>query len=142
MGGYAVVYRFYDLAIKVGRVSSQEVDYQRLFAARGLALPVLAFHSEPDGLPAAVRRELCPVHGVRREIMPDPAPCRCAEAPAALVMPLTDANATIEPDDLRAFLIGFSREAEQLGLFWDARPSNVARYQGRLVALDFGEPSF
>jgi hypothetical protein len=141
MGGYAVVFRLHGLAVKVGRVAPQEADYQRLFAARGLALPVLACYPALDGLPEPVRREVCPLHGVRREIMPAPAPCRCNEPPAALLMPLTDANATIEADDLRAFIMGFSREAEQAGLFWDARPSNVARYRGRLVALDFGEPS-
>ncbi len=141
MGGYAVVYRLLGLAVKLGRVTSPEADTQRLFAARGLALPVLAYYPELAGLPDPVRREVCPRHGVRREILPAPAPCRCAELPAALVMPLTDAHATIEPDDLRTFIMGFSREAEQSGLVWDARPANVARYQGRLVALDFGEPS-
>ena len=34
----------------------------------------------------------------------------------------------------------FSRDCQtQLDRAWDARPANVAYYQGRLVALDFGE---
>jgi PRTRC genetic system protein C len=141
MGGYAVVYGFNDAALKVGRIAPQEADYQRHFAAQGLALPVLAYTPDLD-LPAAISREICPVHGVRQEILPpNHAPCSCDTPQAALLMPVTDADARIEPDDLRAFMMGFSRDAEQAGLFWDVRPANVARYRGRLVAIDFGEPS-
>lgn len=41
-----------------------------------------------------------------------------------------------------AFVMGFLQGltvGQQLGHCWDARPANVARYRGNLVALDFGE---
>jgi PRTRC genetic system protein C len=141
-GGYAVVYRINDFALKVGRIEPDEVEAQRHFATQGLALPVLSYQPELD-LPEAVSRELCPRHGLRQEILPLDQPCSCDEAQAALLMPVADCDlAGVAPDEIRAFIAGFARACEtQLGRFWDTRPSNVACYQGRLVALDFGATS-
>lgn len=144
MGGYAVVYRVGPgVVVKVGRVKPEEVEAQRYWARRLLALPVWDYR--PKGpVPARIAQELCPVHGIRREILPEGAPCSCdVEHHDLLLMPEAD-NAPVDTKSqaYRAFVMFFSRDCEQqLGHYWDARPSNVASYQGRLVALDFGEES-
>jgi hypothetical protein len=143
MGGYAVVYRVKPgLAAKVGCIELAEVAAQRHFAGQGLALPVLDYRAEWP-VPDQIGREVCPVHGLRREILPPAAgySCTCGFDPAILLMPEAD-GIPVDPTstEYRAFVMGFSRDCEQqLGLYWDARPANVARYRGRLVALDFGE---
>jgi len=136
MGGYAVVYDWQGQALKVGGIEPDEVEAQRHFAGQGLALPVLGYWPEID-LPESISREVCPVHGVRREILPaEHQSCSSGEPQAALLMPVADGG---EADELRAFIAGFAQDCEQqLGRFWDTRPGNVARYRGRLVALDFG----
>ncbi|GAB4430168.1 MAG: hypothetical protein Kow0031_10970 [Anaerolineae bacterium] len=46
----------------------------------------------------------------------------------------------IDPDEITAQR-HFARDCErELGRVWDARPANVARYKGRLIALDMGNP--
>jgi len=143
MGGLAVVYRVSPgLAAKVGRIEPAEAAAQRHFARQGLALPVLDYVAEWP-VPGHIGREVCPRHGLRREILPPAAgyPCACGSDQAVLLMPEAD-DAPLDPDstEYRAFTLGFLRDcAAQLGLYWDARPANVARYRGRLVALDFGE---
>jgi hypothetical protein len=138
-GGAGVIYRVGPgVVAKVGRVAPDEVEAQRHFARQGLAVPVLAYQAEVE-LPAAVSREVCPVHGSRREILPEGERCTCGEPQAVLVMPEADCVTEIPAETRRAFIMGFSRDAEeQLGLAWDARPQNMAYYQDRLVALDFG----
>ena len=144
MGGYAVVYRVAPgVVAKVGRIEPEEAAAQRHFARQGLALPVLDYRAAWPA-PERIDRELCPRHGLRQEILPEGYPCTCGTlAHDVLLMPETDA-APVDPTsiDCQAFVMGFSRDCEaQLGHLWDARPANVARYRGRLVALDFGEES-
>ncbi len=76
--------------------------------------------------------------------MPDgQPPCGCAQPADILLMPLATPLPSDEDDQLytRAFIAGFACDCErELGRTWDARPANVARYQGRLIALDMGNP--
>jgi len=138
-GGSAVIYRVAPgIVAKVGEVAPEEAEAQQHFAGQGLALPVLDYR-EAVALPAAVSREACPVHGVRQEFLPAGYPCTCGQPRAVLLMPEADCATDIPRDDQRAFIMGFTGDAQQqLGLYWDARPSNMAWYQGRLIALDFG----
>lgn len=144
-GGLASVYRVAPgVAAKVGEIKPEEVEAQRHFARQGMALPVLDYQAAVE-LPAKVSREACPVHGHRREFLPEGYDCTCGQPRAVLLMPTADDNALedVSREELQAFMMGFSRDCEQqLGHCWDARPANVARYQGRLVALDFGEEEF
>ena len=143
MGGYAVVYGIDDTALKVGHIEPNEVEAQRHFAALGLALPILDYHPEIN-LPKAIGREICPIHGIRQEILPhDHQLCSCEEAQSALLMPIVDCDlADVDPGDVQTFIAGFARDCEiQLGRYWDTRPANVARYHGNLIALDFGQTS-
>lgn len=144
LGGYAVVYRIVPgVAAKVGRIKPKEAEAQRHFARQGLALPVWDYRAGCQ-VPERVDREICPVHGLRREILPEGLACTCGSPQHdVLLMPEAD-GAPVDPNstECRAFMICFSQDCErQLGLLWDARPANVAYYQGRLVALDFGEES-
>lgn len=140
-GGFAVVYQVAPgVVAKVGQIGQKEVEAQRYFARQKLALPVLDYQPEAE-LPAKVSREVCPIHGPRKKILPeDGYVCTCNSAQAVLLMPLADSTDGVSIDEIRGFLTGFSRDCEQqLGHYWDARPANVACYQGRLIALDFGE---
>lgn len=142
MGGYSLVYRLGSLAVKVGRIEPAEVAAQRHFAQVGLALPALLYRPQAD-LPLEVSYEVCPRHGLRRDILPDGQVCTCGQPADLLLMPIADPIPDAEDDSLltRAFIAGVARDCErELKRLWDTRPANVARYRGRLVALDFGDP--
>jgi hypothetical protein len=144
MGGFAVVYRVAPgVAAKVGQMGAidpNEVEAQRYFARRFLALPVWDYQAGCH-LPLAVNREVCPRHGVRREILRPGQSCACGRPLDVLLMPEADPTwVDTSSAEYRAFVMFFARDCQtQLGRAWDARPANVAYYQGRLVALDFGE---
>ena len=142
MGGYAVVYRVAPgVVAKVGQVEPEEVAAQRHFAGQALALPVLDYQEEWP-VPNQIDREVCPVHGLRREILPEAYTCTCGSDHGVLLMPEAELPVDTNSAEYRAFIMGFSRDCEQqLGHLWDARPANVARYRGKLIALDFGEES-
>lgn len=144
MGGLAVVYRVSPgVVAKVGRIDPKEAEAQDYFARRLKAVPVWDFQ-EDWKCPQTVAKEVCPVHGLRPEagiLDPDQHFCTCYGGQDILLMPEAD-DAWIDPQsvEFEAFKLGFLRECEQeLGRCWDARPANVARYLGNLVALDFGE---
>lgn len=140
-GGFALVYQVAPgVAAKVGQIGQKEVEAQRHFARQRQALPVLDYQAEVV-LPARISREVCPIHGPRKKILPeDGYICMCNSPQAVLLMPLAESAEGLSSDEIRAFMIGFSRDCEQQrGHYWDARPANVARYQGQLIALDFGE---
>jgi hypothetical protein len=126
---------------KVGQIEPSEVEAQRHFAGQGLALPVFDYQQQVE-LPPAVGREVCPVHGLRVDILPEEGyTCTCGTPQAVLLMPAADDDLDgVDQAELAAFLSDFAQRCEQeVGLRWDSRALNVARYQGRLVALDFGE---
>ena len=141
-GGFALVYRVAPgVAAKAGQVEPAEVEAQRHFAGRGLALPVFDYQEQVE-LPPADGREVCPVHGLRVDILPEEGyTCTCGSPQAVLLMPAANDDLDdLDQAELAAFLSDFAQRCEQeLGLQWDSRALNVARYQGRLVALDFGE---
>ena len=143
MGGYSVVYKFaVGLCVKVGQITVGEAEAQRHLSGRGLALPVLDYVSGIE-LAASIRRECCGRHGVRRDILAeDGVPCTCREALDALLMPIADLDvSTWDEATLFAFRLQVDQVCEkELDRIWDNRPANLACYQGRLVALDFGEP--
>jgi hypothetical protein len=91
LGGYAVVYRVAPgVAAKVGRIEPEEVEAQRHFARQGLALPVWDYRSSWP-VPKRIDREVCPVHGLRREILPAGYTCTCgSQEHAVLLMPEAD----------------------------------------------------
>ncbi|MCQ3972396.1 MAG: hypothetical protein DPW09_02995 [Anaerolineae bacterium] len=140
MGGYAVVYRVAPgVVAKVGHIEPEEVAAQRHFAGQALALPVLDYR-EAWPVPDAIDREACPVHGLRRQILPEGHSCTCGSDHGVLLMPEADLSVDTTSAEYTAFVLGFLRDClQQLGHCWDARPANVARYGGNLVALDFGE---
>ena len=140
MGGYAVVYRVAPgVVAKVGHIGSREAEAQRHFAGQVLALPVLDYR-EAWPVPDSIDREVCPIHGLRQEILPEGYICTCDSNHGVLLMPEADLSVDPTSAEYMAFVMGFSRDCEQqLGHYWDARPANMARYGGDLVALDFGE---
>ena len=141
MGGFAVVYRLAPgVAAKVGRIEPAEVEAQRYFARQFLALPVWDYQAGCR-VPLAVSQEVCPRHGLRREILPSGQSCACGQPLDVLVMPEADPTwVDTSSAEYRAFVMFFGRDCQtQLDRIWDARPANVTYYQGRLVALDFGE---
>ncbi len=143
MGGYSVVYAIVTgLCVKVGQIAEDEAEAQRHLAGRGLALPVLDYASGV-GLAAVIHRECCGRHGVRRDILAeDGVPCTCREALDALLMPIADLAVSTWDEATRfRFRLQVDQVCEkELDRIWDNRPANLACYQGRLVALDFGEP--
>jgi hypothetical protein len=142
LGGFAVVYQLHGLAAKVGQIAPDEVAAQRHFAHVGLMLPVLLYQPQVT-LPSDVSLEVCPRHGLRREFLPDGQFCTCRHQQDILLMPVAEPLTETEDTQLytRAFIAGFARDCErELDRLWDTRPSNVARYQGRMIALDMGHP--
>jgi len=146
MGGYSVVYAIAaGLCVKVGQIAEDEAEAQRHLAGWGLAVPVLDYASSLE-LAAVIHRECCGQHGIRRDtqgVAEDGVPCTCREALDALLMPIADPDvSTWDEATLFAFRLQVDHVCEEeLGRIWDYRPANLARYQGHLVALDFGEPS-
>jgi hypothetical protein len=142
LGGFSVVYRLAGLAAKVGQIAPDEAAAQRHFARVGLALPVLLYQTQVT-VPYEVSLETCPRHGLRREFLPDGQSCTCGRPVDILLMPVAEPLADSEDTQpyTRAFIAGFTRDCErELDRLWDARPSNVARYRNRLIALDLGDP--
>lgn len=140
-GGFALVYQVAPgIVAKVGDVRPEEVNAQRHFAAQGEALPVLDYR-EDIGLPDEVCEEVCPVHGLRSDIVADGLDCTCNEPRAVLLMPLAEpAWEDAKTPEGQALVRQIAQECwDDLERCWDARPGNLAHYQGHLVALDFGE---
>lgn len=147
-GGYALVYEVAPgVVAKVGNLEPDEVEAQEHFAAQGKALPVWDYKSMVD-LPLEVSKEACPFHGARADILPfgpddEDWACTCGELQAILLMPRAEeVGQETSPEDLASFMEDVSTACwVELNRCWDLRPANVARYQGHLVALDFGEES-
>lgn len=145
MGGYSVVYAIASgLCVKVGKITEGEAETQRHLARRGLAVPVRD-HAPGLELAVVIHRECCGRHGVRRDtrsVAEDGVLCTCGEGLDALLMPIADPDISAWDERARhAFRLQVDRVCEEeLRNIWDFRPANLACYQGRLVALDFGEP--
>jgi hypothetical protein len=140
-GGYAMVYEIAPgVVAKVGEIKPNEAWMQQYYAGKKRALPVFDYQPEVE-LPTAVSKECCPVHGLRREILPDHGyACTCGKPQAVLLMPKAELPEDLKSEAVRAFMMGFAQECDrEFDFYWDSRPKNVARYEGQWVALDFGE---
>jgi hypothetical protein len=135
-GGFANIYRVAPgFVAKVGAVSDEEFILQQKAAAVGLAIPPADYTADAV-LPAVVRREACPVHGLRRHIVACGCDCACQGEIAVLLMPEArePAQERLADEVDRLF-----ESLEAAGVWWyDPRPSNILSYQGLLVACDFG----
>lgn len=148
-GAYRAVYRVAPgLVVKIGLIDPDEVDAQHHLAAQARALPVLGYDEVPE-LPNWLERHACALCSSRDAgVQPndggnlsDYYTCSCGMQ-SAVLMPeaVPVAMGDSSPDDEIA---AFMREIkaiclEELDRPWDAAARHVARYQGRLVALDFG----
>ena len=74
------------------------------------------FDYQPHGeLPPVVEREVCPVHGLRVEIVPKEGyTCTCGSPQAILLMAAADDNLdTVDQAELAAFLSDFAQRCER-----------------------------
>ncbi len=144
-GGFAVIYRVASgVVAKVGpELDRGEAERQRYFAGRGQALPVYDFQ-EGVAVPPEVSRECCPCHGYRRDVLFEPEEqwgCTCNEPVSVLLMPEAGpAGEEYDSEEGRALFEAVAGiMLARFGRVYDDRPSNLGRWKGRLVALDFGE---
>ena len=126
------------------RLDPTEAGIQVLLAQEGLALPVLSY-AQQMWLPPAIRRAACSPHGLRPW---NDAPVRGPQPVDMLLMPRVERTCGDDDDELEdndeVVVL-----AERVGQVcwqtahrrWDCHPGNIAVYQGRYVALDFGDVS-
>ena len=114
---------------------------QVLLAQENLAVPVLGY-AQGVCLPPVIRQAACSSHGVRRWT---DGPCTCDQPVDVLLMPRVERICTDDEFD-RAEVLILRERVKQLcwriyrGM-WDCHAGNLAIYQGRYVALDFGDMS-
>jgi hypothetical protein len=141
-GAYGLIYRVAEgVVAKIGFIEPEEAAFQRLLAAAGKALPVLAY-AETMCLPPKISRTFCARHG-RRLLPKDMIVCCCGMSLGVLLMPEADTAIweTFDALTIAEFLEEVSSYCfEELGHIWDAEDRNLAIYDGQLVALDFGNP--
>lgn len=119
-------------------LSSAEATIQAVLAQEGLALPVLGYAQEM-WLPDAIRRAACSPHGLRRW---HEECCTCDQPAAILLMPRVER--ICRQDELQAApVVSLIQRVKQVcraltHQLWDCHTGNIALYQGRYVALDFG----
>ena len=132
-GGFAAVFDLGDgTVVKVGDIDPKEKESQEIMAGRGRALPVLEYEEDAE-IPSKIRKLSCPEHGPRKHIVAEGDGCLCHEQLSILRMPRAEPAVADQ-----AFMDAVLEESLSLPNVWDARPANVARWQGKLVALDFG----
>lgn len=130
------------LVAKIGSLTEEEVLMQADLAKAGWALPIyeVAFGVQ---LPPAIHRELCLPHGIRLADRPSrlSRPCTCDAPLDMALMPRATPIAAGEYEDwtIWTFIRHLNAAVRvRYGRGWDAIPDNVARYEGRLIGLDFG----
>jgi len=122
-------------------IKPEEAGMQVLLAQEHLAMPVLGYAQGLRLLPA-IRRAACSLHGARRWTG---GPCTCDQPVDVLLMPRVERICTDDELDYSEVLI-LRERVRQLcwrvyrGM-WDCHAGNLAVYQGRYVALDFGDMS-
>ncbi len=135
--GYGVVYSvFRGFVAKAGLIEPEEAAAQREMANLGYALPVLDF-AEDQELSSKIRREICSVHGVRRVV---PNVCQCNWLHSVILMPHAQNVKGFTLEQIDSFIETVADEAWKRGILWEGDYRNVASFQGKLVALDFGDP--
>jgi hypothetical protein len=142
IGAYGLVYEVAPgVMAKVGFILPEEAERQGRLAERGWALPVLGYAQDLD-LPRFISKAVCAEHGLR-ELDEDMVACCCDAPLSVLLMPEADPAIWEHFDEaaVAAFIAQVDAYCSaELGADWDAEDRNVAVYQGRLVALDFGDP--
>jgi len=117
-------------------MDEEEIIRQNHFARQGKAVPV--FHYLPIVPPPGIAKLCCPQHGVtsRRNF------CTCRESVGGALMPrveLLGLYGPVSDENIQYFMDSMYRECWDTFQFsWEPNERNVARFQGKLVALDFG----
>ncbi len=137
-GGLGVIYRVApSIVAKVASfIGDEEIAAQFYFSTKNKALPVLSY-SHGLTLSSRIHRDCCSVHGMREVTDED---CTCDETVDVLLMPEAETNLTYT-EEIAAFMDDIEQACgDEINRTWDKRLRNVARHQGHLVALDFGDP--
>lgn len=141
--GFANVYRVAKgIVAKVGAVREDEAQEQIKAANLGKAIPVLEYREQVE-VPAIVAREACPKHGKRKNIVACGADCTCDEAPDILLMPEAEALKGVDRahGNLDQVVDQLSNFFDDNDVLWsDPKPDNLLRWNGEIVACDFGRP--
>jgi hypothetical protein len=123
------------------RIAPQEASIQAALAEEGVALPVLGY-AQSVWLPPDIRRGVCRLHGLRRFPADAAYTCTCQTPVDVLLMPRVECICTddeLSTPELSILLDRVSQVYQcRTHSFWDCHAGNVALYQGRYVALDFG----
>jgi hypothetical protein len=138
-GGYAMVFRVAPgYVAKVGEVEPSEAKAQRWGHEQGYALPVSDYQRQVR-VPYEVTEQICAVHGPRGAIIAHP-DCTCGHPQDILLMPEAEYIPPEERDEIHKFQQKVADEAfdSQVACL-DVRPSNVMRWRGNLVIVDWGE---
>jgi hypothetical protein len=122
-------------------IKPQEAHLQSLLAREDLALPVLGY-AQRVWLPQEIRQAACSPHGIRRWTA---GCCTCNHSVDILLMPRVERIGTDNELDHAEVVILRARVERLCKLIyqgtWDCHAGNLAVYQGRYVALDFGDMS-
>jgi hypothetical protein len=135
-GGYGVIYRVAPSVVaKVApRIDAREIAAQLYFSAKQMALPIFSY-SQGLFLTPRIHRQCCGPHGVR-ELFDEG--CTCNDPVDVVLMPEAE-RVCLYSEEVAAFMDEVTEACvNEINRAWDCRLENVARYQGRLVALDFG----
>jgi hypothetical protein len=123
------------------RILPHEASIQSTLAQEGLALSVLAY-AQAQWLPSHIRQAACSLHGLRR--LSFDSSCTCHLPVDVLLMPRAERICTDEEyadtDELVALAERVGQVCWHIGQYlWDEHAGNIAVYQGRYIALDFGD---
>ena len=138
-GTFGAVYSVSGAAIKVGLVTEEEVERQKwVYETYQRALPVWAYKPRLM-LPEAISSLSCPVHYM--DLDEESWSCHCSEPMDVMVMPLAEDACETWFDRSTQKVINpvVKGLCEQFDFFWDNKPSNLLRWNGRLVLADFGD---
>lgn len=144
-GSYCCVYRIEPgLVLKLGIIDEREARRQERAGKDRIALPVLAYEEHASLVPLRyVHETWANIEGYEQgEIPRHTRHCPCVqERYSGLLMPEAKAldRTRYTPEQISAFLQQVTRYClHTLNFDWEAKVLNIAEYQGKLVALDFG----
>jgi hypothetical protein len=136
-GSSGVVYAHKQFAIKIGDIEYKEIQRQRYFAHKGLALPII-YYRKNGKIPVYIARDICYTHG-RRNDFHNTYACNCSSNRADILITPLIIPVTEETEETLAFAEYLHNEAIQaFGYGRDRRVVNLGIYNGRLVGLDWG----
>lgn len=144
-GATCVIVDFGDYIIKAGFIMDEEVDRQRLFAERGLALPVFGFNPSTP-IPHKLTEMICPIHG--NDMDEESWNCHCGEHMSLLAMPkafpLTEQERRERKDEIQSLLgqvKAVVRESKDRFYIETIDRHVMKDKDGRLMFIDFGDPN-